>query len=62
MLLVEAGAALNQVNYVNGRSALDYADKNGLHDVAAAIRARGGRTAADVLARTAYAAREWRTR
>ena len=50
MLLVEAGAALNLVNCY-GKSALDYASEKGLHDVAAAIRARGGRTAAELKAR-----------
>jgi hypothetical protein len=45
MLLVEAGAALNQVGDV-GKTALDHADDNGLAAVSAAIRARGGRSGA----------------
>jgi ankyrin repeat protein len=48
LLLVEAGASLNRVGGVQGRSALDWAAKNGLADVAAAIRARGGRTGDEV--------------
>ena len=49
LLLVEAGAALNQVA-INGKSALDEADRKGLAAVAAAIRARGGRTGAELKA------------
>ena len=49
MMLVEAGAALNLVN-VDGKSALDWADENGLAGVSSAIRARGGRTAAELKA------------
>jgi ankyrin repeat protein len=49
LLLVEAGAALNLVN-VDGKSALDWADERGLAGVSSAIRARGGRTAAELAA------------
>ena len=49
LLLVEAGAALNQVDS-EGKSALDYADEKGLAAVVAAIRARGGRTGAELKA------------
>ena len=55
-LLVAAGAALNQVALNGGNSALDWADEGGFnHDkvaefapIAAAIRARGGKTRAEL--------------
>ncbi len=47
LLLVEAGAALNKVDS-NGKSALDWAEERGLAAVSAAIRARGGRTGAEL--------------
>jgi ankyrin repeat protein len=46
LLIVEAGASLNQVDR-GGKSALDWASEEGLAAVAAAIRARGGRTAVE---------------
>jgi hypothetical protein len=49
LLLVEAGAALNHVDG-SCKSALDWARENGLATVAAAIRARGGRTGAELKA------------
>ena len=49
LLLVEAGAAINQVSN-DGRSALDRANEKGLAAVSAAIRARGGRTGAETRA------------
>ena len=49
LLLVEASAALNQVA-INGKSALNYADREGLAAVSAVIRARGGRTGAEIRA------------
>jgi ankyrin repeat protein len=55
LLLLEAGAALNQVA-INGKSALDYSDERNLATVSAAIRARGGLTGAEV-AEAAEAAR-----
>jgi ankyrin repeat protein len=55
LLLVEAGAAPHQVNN-DGKSALDYAGESGLEAVAAAIRARGGRTGAELKALRAAAA------
>jgi ankyrin repeat protein len=50
MMLIEAGAALNQVSSL-GRTALDEADMRGLASVAAAIRARGGLTSAELAQR-----------
>ena len=47
MLLIMAGAELNQIND-NGNSALNWANRSGLVAVAAAIRARGGRTCAEL--------------
>ena len=47
--LVEVGAALNLVDS-HGLSALDYADIKGLAAAAAAIRARGGLTGAELAA------------
>jgi ankyrin repeat protein len=65
-LLVAAGAALNQVNVNGVKSALDWADEGGFSNdkvaefapIAAAIRARGGKTRAELLeaATTAAAA------
>jgi ankyrin repeat protein len=49
LLLAEAGAALNLVD-INGKSALDEADEKGLAAVSTAIRARGGRTGAELRA------------
>jgi ankyrin repeat protein len=49
LLLIEAGAALNPVNR-DGKSVLDYTDQDGLEAVAAAIRARGGLTGAELAA------------
>jgi thiosulfate/3-mercaptopyruvate sulfurtransferase len=48
MLLIEAGAALNLAP--GGVTVLDIADKHGLASVAAAIRARGGLTHAELAA------------
>jgi ankyrin repeat protein len=47
LLLVEAGAALDQVG-IAGKSALDVADEQGLTALSAAVRARGGRTGAEL--------------
>ena len=47
LLLVEAGAKLNRIDE-DGKSALDHADENGLAAVSTAIRARGGRPAAEI--------------
>jgi len=52
MLLVEAGAELNVVEK-NGFTALDRAIKEGLEEVAVAIRKRGGLTAAKIEAEAA---------
>jgi serine/threonine protein kinase len=50
LLLIGAGAALDAIDADYTMAALDFADKrSGLADVAAAIRARGGRTAAQLL-------------
>ena len=50
LLLVEAGAALNFLTTGNGITALNFADKEGLAAVSIAIRARGGRTGAELKA------------
>ena len=50
LLLVRAGAALDLVGN-HGKTALDEASDKGLADVADAIRARGGLTAAELAAR-----------
>ena len=50
MLLIEAGAELNLVDS-GGNTALDFAVREGLTSVAAAIRARGGATRAELASR-----------
>ncbi len=52
LLLVKAGAALDIVSGDDGHTALHWADKHGLTAVSAAIRARGGRTGAELAATT----------
>ena len=47
LLLIRAGAALNLIAK-DGKSELDYADEKGLVVLSAAIRARGGRTGAEI--------------
>ena len=48
LLLARAGAALNLVG--DGKSALDYAREKGLDDVVGALRALGGKSAAEIAA------------
>ena len=52
MLLIESGAELNLVD-AEGETALDVAIMRGLTSVAAALRARGGCTAAELASRRA---------
>jgi hypothetical protein len=48
-MLVDAGCALDIVN-INNNSALDHVNKEGFEGVKAAIKARGGRTGAEIKA------------